>query len=71
MVTITIDKIGSTINWDGPGTYVAVRMRGPLDFQKLPDGKTARNDGTTVVKDFASEPAAVEAPARRQHHRWA
>jgi len=71
MKTITIDSIGSTIAWNGPGTYVAVRMRGQIDYSKVPDGQTAQNDANTVVKLFASEPAAVQAPVRRAGFRFA
>lgn len=70
MGKITIDGLGSTIEWTGPGTYVAKRMRGPLDFQKVPEGTTVQNNATYVVKDFASEPASVQAPERRQEPRW-
>lgn len=60
-------KNNSTIEWEGPGTYVAMRMRGPTHYQKLPQGKTPRPE--VIVTEFATKPEEYETP-EPQHHLW-
>lgn len=45
---------GSTIHWDGAGVYVAIAMRGPTTYHKLPDG--ASPNPNVLVIDFSSKP---------------
>lgn len=45
---------GSTIHWDGAGVYVAIAMRGPTIYHKLPDG--AKPNANVLVIDFSSKP---------------
>jgi hypothetical protein len=45
---------GSTIHWEGAGVYVAISMRGPTTYRKLPDG--AKPNSGVLVIDFSSKP---------------
>lgn len=60
METIVFDIAGNKIEWDGAGTYVALRMRGATIYRKLPEGKNPL--AGTIIKDFASKPESYIKP---------
>lgn len=45
---------GSTIHWDGVGVYVAMSLKGPTTYHKLPDGASPNTN--VLVIDFLSKP---------------
>lgn len=51
---ITINILGTKIEWDGPGTYVAQSVKGAITYYKLPEGKTPLKG--TIVRDFLNKP---------------
>lgn len=48
-----------TVMWDGPGVYVARRLRGPTTFHKLPEGKQPDYEQCITVKEYVIKPSTT------------
>lgn len=56
---------GGFIEWEGPGTYAAEKMRGPWYYIKVPEGWRINANLDIDEREFAEKPAAYQYPQRR------